>query len=94
MQFQDLLKNRFDKILKFLIEKSISCAVYEKNKFSIEISQQESFGDVSSNIAMVLSKLFKISPLELANLIINEFKKDKFIKNVEIVRPGFINIFL
>ena len=60
MLFQDLLKNRLDKILKSLIEKkSISFAVYEKNTFSIEISQQESFGDVSSNIAMVLSKLFK-----------------------------------
>ena len=94
MLFQDLLKNRLDKILKSLIEKkSISFAVYEKNTFSIEISQQESFGDVSSNIAMVLSKLFKIAPLDLANLIINEFKKDKFIKNVEIVKPGFINIF-
>ncbi|MAZ07499.1 MAG: arginine--tRNA ligase [Rickettsiales bacterium] len=94
MLFQDLLKNRFDKILRSLIEKkSISFVAYEKNTFSIEISQQESFGDVSSNIAMVLSKSFKISPLELANLIINEFKKDKFIKNIEIVKPGFINIF-
>ena len=72
MFFQDFLKDRLDKILKILIKKkSISYADYQKNTFSIEISQKESFGDVSSNIAMVLSKLFNINPLELANLITN-----------------------
>ena len=94
MFFQDFLKDRLDKILKILIKKkSISYADYQKNTFSIEISQKESFGDVSSNIAMVLSKLFNINPLELANLITNELKNDNFIKNVEIVKPGFINFF-
>ena len=49
-------------------------------------------GDISSNVAMVLSKLNQKQPENIANLIINEIKNDKNIENIKIEKPGFINI--
>ena len=49
--------------------------------------------DISSNVAMFLSKINKKSPLDLAKIISNEIKKnDKSIETISIVKPGFINI--
>ena len=49
--------------------------------------------DISSNVAMFLSKINKKSPLDLAKIISNEIKEnDKSIDTISIVKPGFINI--
>jgi arginyl-tRNA synthetase len=49
--------------------------------------------DVSSNVAMVLAKINKKSPLEVANELANLIKKDdKNIDKIIIVKPGFLNI--
>ena len=49
--------------------------------------------DISSNVAMFLSKINKKSPLDLAKIISNEIKEnDKSIETISIVKPGFINI--
>ena len=42
---------------------------------------------------MVLSKINKKSPIELANILSEEIKKnDKLIDEISVVKPGFINI--
>ena len=49
--------------------------------------------DISTNVAMILSKINKKSPMDLANVLVNEIKKkDQLIDNISIVKPGFINI--
>jgi len=49
--------------------------------------------DISTNIAMVLSKPNKKSPLKLGETFINLIKKnDEFIENIDLAKPGFINI--
>tara|TARA_A100001011_G_scaffold139623_1_gene147563 strand:- start:2695 stop:4428 length:1734 start_codon:yes stop_codon:yes gene_type:complete len=49
--------------------------------------------DISTNVAMVLSKLNKTSPLELAEILLPEIKRnDNFIDIITIEKPGFINI--
>ncbi len=49
--------------------------------------------DISTNVAMVLSKINKKPPLELAEILAKSFEnEDKSIKEVSIVKPGFINI--
>ena len=49
--------------------------------------------DISTNVAMVLSKLNNKSPTDLANILSDALKKsDKLIENISIVKPGFINI--
>ena len=49
--------------------------------------------DISTNVAMVLSKINKKPPLELAETLAKSLEnEDKSIKEVSIVKPGFINI--
>ena len=49
--------------------------------------------DISTNVAMVLSKLNKKSPLELAEKISAIIKeKDSLIDTINVAKPGFINI--
>ena len=49
--------------------------------------------DMSTNVAMVLSKPNNKSPLELAEVIGNIIKKnDEHIEEIKIEKPGFINL--
>ena len=49
--------------------------------------------DISTNVAMVLSKANKKSPIDLGNVISKSLvEKDKMIEKAEVVKPGFINI--
>ena len=63
------------------------------NGINVDIPPQKFDGDISTNVAMVLSKPNKLPPLEIAenlkNLLI---KNDENIEKIEIVKPGFINI--
>ena len=55
--------------------------------------QKQQFGDLNSNIAMVLAKPLGKSPREIAQTIISNFSHP-FIEKVEIAGPGFLNFFL
>jgi len=49
--------------------------------------------DISTNVAMVLAKPNKKSPIEVANQLVDMIKKcDDEIEDVSIAKPGFINI--
>ena len=49
--------------------------------------------DISTNVAMVLSKINKKSPLDLAEKISSSLKNnDSLIQAIDVVKPGFINI--
>ncbi|MDE6289321.1 MAG: arginine--tRNA ligase [Ureaplasma sp.] len=58
--------------------------------YLVEKSKNVSFGDLSSNVALTLSKEFKKSPMEIAKLIVENIDLSKF-KSIEISNPGFIN---
>ena len=51
-------------------------------------------GDFCINTAMLLAKLEKKSPLDLAKIIACELAKDLKFSTIEIANPGFINIFV
>ena len=59
----------------------------------VEIPAQSSFGDMTSNIAMQISKQLNANPVEIAEKIVKDFPKNKYIEKIEIVSPGFINFF-
>ena len=63
------------------------------NGINSEIPPAKFDSDISTNVAMVLSKLNKKSPLDLAEKISPIIKEnDPLIENITIVKPGFINI--
>jgi arginyl-tRNA synthetase len=63
-------------------------------EIKIEIPSQKQNGDYSTNVALELVKILKISPKEIAELIIKNINKNEIIKNIEIAGPGFINFFI
>ena len=63
------------------------------NGITAEIPPSKFDSDISTNVAMVLSKINNKSPLDLASILAEKIKKeDKFIEDISVVKPGFINI--
>ena len=85
-----------DKIKSIIVElsKKNQLIVPETfNGINAEIPPPKFDCDISTNVAMVLSKLNKTSPIELAEKLAPEIKNsDDQIDNISIAKPGFINI--
>ena len=63
------------------------------NGINAEIPPPKFNCDISTNVAMVLSKINNKPPIELAELLAPIIKdKDKLVETVDIAKPGFINI--
>ena len=63
------------------------------NGINAEIPPPKFNCDISTNVAMVLSKINKTSPLQLAEKLAPEIKnKDSEIETISVAKPGFINI--
>ncbi len=58
-----------------------------------ELPPKKFNSDISTNVAMVLSKINKKSPMDLADDLAKLIKKrDDYIEEANIVKPGFINL--
>ncbi len=63
------------------------------NGITAEIPPSKFDSDISTNVAMVLSKINNKSPSDLASILAEKIKnEDKFIEDISVVKPGFINI--
>ncbi len=51
-------------------------------------------GDFASNLAMILAKLMRQSPRDIAKSLIDELPASQYVTKVEIAGAGFINFFL
>ncbi|WP_027720704.1 arginine--tRNA ligase [Maridesulfovibrio zosterae] len=60
-------------------------------KAVIEPPKDKNFGDMSANIAMMLSKQAKMNPRAIAEEIKKELDNDKYVQQVDIAGPGFLN---
>ena len=85
-----------DKIKKALLEFSKNGDLIlpkSLDGITAEIPPLKFDSDISTNVAMFLSKINKKSPIDLANILSEEIKKrDELIKDILVVKPGFINI--
>ena len=60
---------------------------------NVDIPPAKFTGDISTNVAMVLSKINKKNPIELAKQIADLIKdSDSNIDEISIEKPGFINL--
>jgi len=82
--FNTYLKNTFN----------IDENVVKQFAFNINVdTTKEAFGDINLNHAMILAKLIKQNPIEVAKQILQDFKHE-YIEKMEIAAPGFLNLFL
>ena len=87
---KSVIKNIKDNIISALEPYNIEITL---DDFSLSPPKQESFGDLSSNIALLISKQMKENPLGVAEKIKAELL-NKNIKNIDAITvtpPGFIN---
>ena len=64
-------------------------------KIILLIPKNKSHGDLSTNIAMQLSRQLPAKPLDIANFIVNNLDiQDTILDKVKIAGPGFINFWL
>ena len=57
----------------------------------LEVPREESFGDLSTPLAMVLAKVLKKPPKKIAEDIVSRLRNSSILDKVEIAGPGFIN---
>jgi len=91
-----------EKISK-LIQKSIkelqkegTFPEFEVPEIEVEYPKEKAHGDYSTNITMVIAKLIKKEPMEIATLLGSRVQGlgSRFFEKVEVAEPGFINFFL
>ena len=92
----NIFENYLKRIKDILIEisKNGELVLPEKlDGITAEIPPSKFNSDISTNVAMVLSKLNKKSPISLAeNLRVHLKNNDKLIHDISVAKPGFINI--
>lgn len=93
MNIVNTLKNTLIEEIKAAILKAE--LVTEVPEIKIETPKDTANGDYASNIAMVLTKLAKRNPREIAQLIVDNLDASKaHVEKVEIAGPGFINFYM
>ena len=93
MPFHDYLKKKLNDLISLEFLNYGVQDTSNKSSFNIEIPSNKKFGDVSTNIAMIFSKKLKLSPIDLAKKLCVQLNEEKFISRLEVVGPGFLNIF-
>jgi arginyl-tRNA synthetase len=92
----NIFEQYLEKIKKILLDLSKNGDLILPEKLdgiTSEIPPSKFNSDISTNVAMVLSKVNKKSPIDLANILIGVIKKnDELIQDISIIKPGFINI--
>ena len=84
-QIKSELKDRIDQVLNSLS--------YPQKDYTLTPPKNIQYGDLSTNIALVLAQDLKTSPMDIAKIFVNEIVKydiDNII-NISIHKPGFIN---
>lgn len=90
--FQDYLI-KIKKIIQIASDEKKLILPDKLSSINVDTPPSNFDGDISTNVAMVLSKPNKLPPLKIADVIINLLKEnDQNIEKIEAVKPGFINI--
>jgi arginyl-tRNA synthetase len=93
MNIFDLYLDRIKELVKELNKEGLIELPESLDGINVDIPPANFKCDMSSNVAMVLSKSNKKSPLIIAEELIKFIKKrDKDIDEISVAKPGFINI--
>ena len=84
---------KIEKIIKSAHKNNLLELPDNLSGINVDIPPAKFTGDISTNVAMVLSKINKKTPLELAKQIADLIKdSDNNIDEISIEKPGFINL--
>ena len=93
MNIFDIYLDKIKKVLDALSKKNEIVLPEKLDGINAEIPPAKFDCDISTNVAMVLSKANQKSPIDLGNIISKSLvESDNMIEKAEVVKPGFINI--
>ena len=93
MNIFDIYLDKIKKVLDALSKKDEIVLPEKLDGINAEIPPAKFDCDISTNVAMVLSKANQKSPIDLGNIISKSLvESDNMIEKAEVVKPGFINI--
>ena len=75
------------------VSASLTSLTYPEKEFSLAPPKNPEFGDLSTNISLLLTQNLKMPPLEIAQSIAKELNKElpHHISEITVTLPGFIN---
>ena len=82
--FNELIKTFEETLLASLIKNDKKAEFEKIRKNLINQASKEEFGDYQCNIGLVLSKIYKKNPKEIAISFIESLKKNKKISNLHL----------
>lgn len=91
MNIYSILKIEVNKLLEEEFGLNVS---NDLQSVSIELPKDTSYGELSTNAAMVLAKPLKLNPRAIASTIQEGLVKHPDVQDVSIAGPGFVNITL
>ncbi len=90
-------KDRLSQIINGAIEQSVrdgKLTFETVPPVKVEYPKEEKFGDYATPFALESARLIKRSPLEIGEILGQYIQESPYIDRVDVVKPGFINIFL
>ena len=83
------LKNKITEAISSIL----SSLSYPMKGFSLAPPKNSEFGDLSTNISLLITKELKISPMEIGQTIMKNLNKNlpDYISEITVTEPGFIN---
>lgn len=83
---------KFYNILEEKITNALNNCGYDIDNIVVNESNRPDLGEYQFNGIMPLAKIYHKNPIEIANIVVEELKKDIFFKNINVAGPGFINM--
>ena len=93
MNIFDIYSEKIKTLVKNLSKQNLIEIPDSLNGINVDLPPEKFDCDISTNVAMVLSKSNKKPPIDLAKQLSELIKKnDRDISSIDVVKPGFINI--
>ena len=94
MNVFEFVRGQIVAVVVSLVERGQLRNVADISKIVVEPPKDTSHGDMATNVALVLSKEVRISPRELADLLVPLIMNIVGVSHAAIAGPGFINLML
>ncbi len=91
--FEKIKSEILNCILKLCSDKKLVSEAFYVD-FSVEVPREKAFGELSTNVALLLGKIEKRNPRKIAEILKDELKHNEMISRVEIAGPGFLNFII
>ena len=94
MSFYSDLNNKINKIVELYLHKEIKNKKHFLDNVKVSQSPEDKFGDISTNVALIIANVLKKNPRNFALELVKKIKKIDNVDDVKVEGPGFINFTL